>query len=236
MNNDNIFRELNNIGILLISTCCIILVGIQFSYAQTIFSFDSHNLGIKFELQKPWWHVSLDPSDPKNCFTNNQYDCPISLKYDKYPGTLGYEDSIAEVIIFKKPYNGSLIDYVRKDFGEYHENLQTYFKDYKFINDNETTIGGYPAIQMEFSYRDRYIPTSLLDEWLGDPSNFTSLVDEWLIYIKVNNSIYEFSYYNFNTEYTELIPSLKQLINSIEFYTPLPYATDSDTKKPSFLN
>ena len=119
-----------------------------------------------------------------------------------------------------------MLDYVRKDFGEYHKDLQTSFTDYKFINDNQTIIGGYPAIQMEFSYRDPSISTSLVEDF----------EKKWLIYTVVNNSIYEFSYSNISTEYDDRITSLKQLFNSIEFYPPSPNAIDSNTKKPSFLN
>jgi hypothetical protein len=170
--------------------------------------------------------VSHETSDPENCFNDIGYDCAVSFQHDAVPEIPDYDDSLAFVFINKEPYNGSLIDYVRKDFGEYQESLKTNFRDYKFINDNQTTIDGYPAIQMEFSYRD---PTAY--------SSLTKFFEkEWLIYTKVNNTIYEFSYYNISTEYDDHIPALKQLIKSMEFYPPSLNAIDSNTKKPSFLN
>jgi hypothetical protein len=54
-------RELNFICLLLILVCFTILGRIQFSYSQTN-SFDSHNIGIKFELPEPWY-VSYESSD-----------------------------------------------------------------------------------------------------------------------------------------------------------------------------
>lgn len=202
--------------------------GIQSAYSQgySTNTFDSHYLGIKLELPITWY-VSYETSDPERCFNEDLgLSCTVSFHHDAVPEIPDYDDSLASVNIFKLPYNGSLVDYVREDFGEYHKNLETNFRDYKFINDNQTTIGGYPAIQMEFSYRD--------------PSTYSSVVKlfekKWLIYTKVNNTIYEFTYYNISTEYDDRIPALKQLLKSIEFYPPSLNAIDSNTKKPSFLN
>ena len=79
---------------------------------------------------------------------------------------------------------------------------------------------------MEFSYRD---PTAY--------SSVTKFFEKkWLIYTKVNNTIYEFSYYNISTDYVYHIAALNQLLKTIEFYPPSLNAIDSNTKKPSFLN
>ena len=224
---DNMIRDRNNIYFLLILVCFIVVGGIQFSYSQfATNSFDSHYLGIKLELPITWY-VSYETSDPERCFNEDLgLDCMVSFQHDKYPEIAYYDDSLASVDIFKKPYNGSLIDYVREDFGEYQKSLETNFRDYKFINDNETTIDGYPAIQIEFSYRD---PTAY--------SSLTKFFEKkWLIYTKVNNTIYEFTYYNISTEYDDHIPTLKQLLKSIEFYPPSIKQIETNTKKPSFLN
>ena len=225
MSRTNIVRQLNNFCFLLISVC--FFIGVQSAYSQWFAtdSFDSHYLGIKLELPGNWY-VSHETSDPEDCFNDTGYDCGVSFRYDNYPEIPDYDDSLAYFDIYKKSFNGSLLDYVREDFGEYQKSLETNFRDYKFINDSETTIDGYPAIEVEFSYRD---PTAY--------SSVTKFFEKkWLIYTKVNNTIYEFTYYNISTDYVYHIAALNQLLESIEFYPPSLNAIDSNTKKPSFLN
>ena len=61
-------------------------------------------------------------------------------------------DTRASFMIHKKSFNGSLLDFTRYHF----DRIQKNHEDFTLINDNKTTINGYPAWQMEITYKKCY--------------------------------------------------------------------------------
>ncbi|SRR4029078_938299 len=167
--------------------------------------------GIKYQYPSHWGNISLEGGCiSKFCEeTIRPYD---AADFDN-PRFSFAISKFFDITSGKSPNCGceTLTDFVKW----YYSQAQNVFRNFIFINDSQTTIGKkYPASQFEFS--------GSMNE-LSNLTNGTRLV----MATKVNSSFYSMVFYPVTGE---VVPTIRKLVDSMEFFTP----NVTQTNNPSF--
>ena len=199
---------LSTIAIFSLSYLCIEVYGIEYT---------ENEWGLGFEIKDPWKLSSSNSSSNSENLCNNKANCLIVLDNR-------LEDKISSITISAERGNefknkcqcDSLIKYVQFDYNKVYGSL----KDFSLIGDNETSLNGNkPAWQMEYS-----------------TNNKDNAINHLVLWTINNDIFYKLSYHGEKDSYSKYLPSVKELINNVQFVVPTKDSPIlSEKKLPSFI-
>ncbi len=200
----------------------IFILPVQSGFSQLVKSFDSPELGIKLSYPSYWEDLIVDG----DCAEESTCSIESQSNNENYPNKFSF--------IISAYFRGS--EFLQlcncstlKEFVQYdYKRAQSFYSDVSFINDNQTSIGKYPAWQVEYYGIVKMSEISGLEGMEDTKSRILN------VFTKVNDTFYDISFFPTREEgaFFKHLPEVKKIIDSIEFYPPLKI----EKKMPSFLD